>query len=273
MPVSRATAPIIRSGFPRAGSLSGNQKRDEFEAFILGLMGTPTMLWLPRSAETTTSTDRSRNAATLTYDATFAGQYATLGSGVSASFDGTTDYATAPDLAAYSFGDGTFDTPFSIVAVVNVTNTATSKTILARRDLTTGVTKREFLLYLNSSELPIFLLYDESAGATIGRTAPAVTAATWLFLAVTYDGSRTAGGIRIYSAAVQVDNADDNSGTYVAGEDTASLLYLGCDEDASGAMANFYSGSMAMVGYGVGKQLSVEELWEMSAGINAYYGL
>ena len=118
----------------------------------------------------------------------------------------------------------------------------------------------------------MFELYDESAGAKIGRAYnTALASGSQLFVAATYDGSRASTGIRLYTAGSRVDDTDSNNLTYTAMENTASLVRLGFSQGAS-AGANFFQGSMSLVALS-GKALSREEVWSLKALCNGYFGL
>lgn len=264
--------PVIRSEFPRAGSLSGIQKRQEFIHDFLTIAPDTRLLWLPVGSETTTSTDRSRNARVITYDATVAGRYSTLGSGLSVSFNGTDQEADTPDVAALSFGDASVDEPFSIVAWVNQTATTGIKEILTKYDITTGLTKREWRFFLDAAEKLNLVLYDESVPANIGRLYnTALATGSVLFVAGTYSGSILSSGVKLYSAAALIDDTDVASGAYVAMENTASLVRLGFSQGAA-AGVNFFPGSMACVALVAGA-LDADELHALKLLGNGYFQL
>ena len=243
--------------------------RDAFESRLLDIFGDTRLLWIPRASETTTSTDRSRHAATITYDATKAGAYLPLGSGYYLDFDGTADEADTPDNDRYSFGDGAVDQPFSVVALVNMTD-ATSSMILAKYD--SSASQEEWNFGLGSGDKPAFLLYDDSATAYIGRyDNTTLTEATWVLLVGTYDGSRALTGIRVYLDGTRVDDTDSTSGTYVAMENGAEVVSLGYDQ-GTGSKQNFFDGKMALVAL-VGKELTQEEVWAVKKACNSFYDI
>lgn len=270
--VLRAPGPIIRSGFPRAGSLLADQQRDAFEAKFLDICGDTRLLYLPRGTETTTSTDRSRNARTFTYDATVAARYATLGSGVSVDYDGSANEADVPDAGNLSFGDGAVDQPFSVVVLANVDDTAALQMLLSKYDITTGSTKKEWRLQVDSLDRLAFYLEDDSASALIGRVDSAGTVqGSWALFVATYDGSAASTGIRLYQNGALVDDADDNSGSYVAMENTASLVRLGFSQGAA-AGANFFNGRMALAAL-VAKEISQDANWAIKSLVNSFFDL
>ena len=260
----------------RQGSRSrrGDQVDRDFDGAVLGLMG-DARLFLRFDKSGTTLTDRTRNARTLTWSEpvqSFDTAPSELGSGYAVGFNGTDEEGDVPDTDNLSFGHGAVDSPLSIVALVNQTATAGIKTVLSKYDITTGTTKREWWLYLDASEKLVFELYDESAGAKIGRAYnTALASGSQLFVAATYDGSGASTGIRLYSAGSRVDDTDSNNLTYTAMENTASLVRLGFSQGAS-AGANFFQGSMSLVALS-GKAQSREEVWSLKALCNGYFGL
>ena len=260
----------------RQGSRSrrGDQVDQEFDAAVLELLGDARLL-LRFDKSGTTLTDVSRNARTLTWSEAVQGfdtPPAELGSGYRVAFNGTDEEGDIPDADGLSFGDGAYDSPLSIVALVNQTATAGIKTILSKYDLTTGSTKREWWLYLDASEKLTFELYDESAGAKVGRLYnTALAAGSDLFVAATYDGTGASTGIRLYSAGSRVDDTDSSNLSYTAMENTASLVRLGFSQGAAAA-ANFFKGSMQRVAL-TGKHLSQDDMWALKERCNGYFGL
>ena len=274
MPISRASAPVIRSGFPRPGSLSGDQKLQEFIHDLLAIMGDVRLLWIPGLSDTTTTTEKSRNARVFTYDATIAARKSTLGSGLTLDFDGTDDEADVPDADNLSFGNGVTDQALSIVALVKPDTVAGTDIILSKMDITTGATKQEWEWYRGGTGL-MLRLWDDSAGsetARIGRSAATqFTAGTRRLVAVTYDGSGSEIGCNIYGDGALQTLVTQKSGTYVAMENTASLVRLGFRQGAA-AGEDFWDGAIDMVAL-CAKALNAEENWAIKTLINAFYGL
>ena len=269
MILSRALPPVLRSGFPRAGSPSGAQKKYEFIAALNAIMGDVRFLWMPDQSETTTSTDLSRHGATITYDATFAGKYSTLGSGLYATFDGTADEADCPDNDRYSFGDGAVDEPFSIVALINPSGGAAAQTILAKFNATSH---QEWKLWLNASEQVLWEVHDESASASLSRyDNTALTLSTWVLVIGTYDGSAAESGLNIYKNGVLRTPTSNSSGTYIAMENLAAVLTLGHEINSTTARY-FFPGGMALIGL-CAKQLLVHDAEALTQLCNGYCDL
>lgn len=259
---------------PPPGTPAATGRRDQFIADMLGVMGDARSLWVPGIADTTTTTDVSRYAGVYTYDATIASRISALGSGVAVSFNGTDQTATVPDHADQSFG-GTPDAAFSVFGLVKVTANAQPKIILSKYDYdTVGLaTQWEWRFEIDASERVRLGLYDDSTGGErIGRyDATVLTAGQWYLLGGTYNGNGAASGIQCWTDAVQVDDTNDNSGTYVAMEDVSGKLRLG-SLAATAAVSAFYYGSMACVGL-TGRLLTTDDWWEMKKLVNGFHGL
>ena len=271
-----ATPPGIKSGFPRAGSAVGDQKRNEFAHAMLDVMGPAELLWTPQSSDTTTATDLSRNADTITWDATVEARMTTLGSGLSQVFDAADDEGDSPDSDDHSFGDGNVDDPMTIIALVQPDDgtPAADATILAKWNLDTDGELREWRFFLTATNgYPRLELYDESANAYIGREdQTALTANAWYVLITTYDGSGANTGIAIYKDGVLVDDANSSSGTYVAMENLGGVLNVGHSLSAASTPVaeRFWDGDMALLGL-CRKALTIDEVWTVQHLIDAFF--
>ena len=247
----------------------------DFDAAVLSLLGDARLL-LRFDKSGTTLTDRSRKGRTLAWSEAVEGfdrAPAELGSGVLVSFNGMDERGAISAAADLSFGDGAVDSPLSIAALVSQTAAEGVKTVLSKYDVTTGSSKREWRLYLDASERLAFELYDESAGAKIGRLcSTALAAGPPLLVAATYDGSGASTGIRLYSAGSRLDDADSNNLTYTAMESTACPVRLGSSQGAEADRADFFKGSMALAAL-TGKTLSPDEVWTLGTLCNGYFGL
>ena len=277
--LSREAPPVIRPGFPRAGSLSGTQKRREFIAGLLSLSLDTRQLMVPLLTDTVSSTSVDDNGRTITWDATIASRFITQGSGSFISFDGATNYGTSPDAANMSFGDGTLGEPFSIYQWLSLTADANVKAILARHDLTTGVTNLEWSFHLDASEKLVGQVFDDSEGTDVrvGRTFnTALAASTPMLVVMIYSGGATNGSVKLYvfdgTNAGQVDDTDAGSGVFIAMENKAGLTYIGAREAASGAATNFFNGALGAGGLVKG-ELDANQLQVLRQLGNGYYDL
>ena len=81
-------------------SRTGDQVDRQLVTDLLRVLGDCRLLWLPNLTDTTTSTERSRHAGTITWSeslASFDTRPARLGSGVAVAFNGTDEEGDVPD--------------------------------------------------------------------------------------------------------------------------------------------------------------------------------
>ena len=262
----------LQSPFPSvalAGSATGDQKRDEFIHDFLATTADCRLLVLPKLTDTTTSTSVDSNARTVTWDATIAARMTTRGSGVALDFAGVSDEGDMPDTDNLTFGDSLTDGPFSVLVVVNADTISGIDTFIAKHK----TNHREYVFDMSAGG-PRLVLYDQSAAANIGRGSTAITASTWTFVAGTYDGSAASTGIKTYINAAQVDNANVNSGTYIAMENKTSVVQLAHRlNNGTDAVENLLDAKAALFAIVAGTALTVSQLWTIKALINAYFDL
>ena len=133
------------------------------------------------------------------------------------------------DHANYSHGDGTVDSAFSVGAWVWPVDLAAARAIITKYDSAGGA--EEWSLRLNSSGIPQLELHDADASASeIATASTALQLYRPQFVVATYDGGETAPVIRIYVDAIDMNptGASTESGSYVAMENTATPLLIGC---------------------------------------------
>ncbi len=186
--------------------------------------------------------------------------------------DGSNDRLQIADSDTLSFGDGTNDSPFSVLAFVNVVDRSVGPVIISKYDTTSGATKREWWLYLDSSEQPTLRLYDESAGAYIGRRTSSAVSLGWHFIAATYDGTRADTGIKLYVDGVLASTATSSSGSYVAMENTDTPVNIACYKNGASSYTswwNTYIGPIIVEG----SELSAKAIWEIYLLGRAYLGI
>lgn len=254
-------------GYSPPASIAGLAARQSFIHNFLSICPDTRALWVPKTGDTTTSTSVDRNARTITWDATIASRMSTLGSGLSLAFTAaSSQYGNIPDAANLSFGDGSTDSAFTIMALLKVNNTAALKQILSK--YTSGV--REYAFNIDSAEKVAFGIFDESANAELNRSFnTALATDTWMLLEAVYTGSGAIGGLSIRRNSVQVDDTTTTSGIYTAMENLTSAVKIGAD---SATPADFFDGSIAFVGLAA-KAISADESWALKALVNSYHGL
>ncbi len=250
-------------------SRTGDQVDRQLVRDLLAVLGDCRLFWLPNLTDTTTSTERSRHAGTITWSESLASWdtvRARLGSGVAVAFNGSDEEGDVPDTGRYSFGDGAADQPLSIVALMKPDANDALMTVVGKLSSTTA---EEWELGLSASGHPQLVLTDESASATLAGRDPAAAGTGWVLLAATYDGSGAASGLRLYKDAANRTLTDDSSGTYAAMENTAALVHLGARYTTK---ERFFDGSIALVAV-TAKLLGTDDVWAVKELVNAYFGL
>lgn len=162
-------------------------------------------------------------------------------------FNGTDEEMDSPS-AAYWYRDDSGSNPFSFFCWVNMTD-ATTSTIFARDDRTTGSTNRIFKFLLESTDKLFLYLIDDSEGALEARSdASTLSEGVWHHVGFTYDsagGASASAGINLYTDGVVVDDTTNDSGTYTAMEDKSVAAQLGHHENTAGNPTDFFDGQMA----------------------------
>ena len=258
----------------------GDAFKDAIVHDLLAVMGDVRLLMLYGISDTTTTTDLSLNARTITHDSDLSSELFAInsGTGLFRQHNGTTGESDMPDTANLSFGNSTVDEPFTILALVNPDTAAPAADmeIAAKWDRDTDGEYREYrCLVTGTNGYPRVELYDESANAYIGREdQTAVTAATWVLLGFHYNGTSANAGIDITKNAALVDDANSSSGTYVAMEDTATKLAIAHSLSAAvtPVATNFWDGGIAFIGVCQGN-LSVAETWAVKSILKSYFNL
>ncbi len=149
--------------------------------------------------------------------------------GYAAEFNGSSSFINVPDADNLSFGDGTNDKPFSIVANIYLRSDSNNR-IVSKGSLNVD---GEWLFTVSGGKDLSLWLYDESVPTCYqGRLATvAITAKinTWIQVAATYDGRggvTASQGIILYTEGAEIASGVANAGTYVAMENLASPVYV-----------------------------------------------
>lgn len=248
---------------------SRTQARREFISALLAITGDTRLLWLPGYTDTLTTTDASRNARVFTYNESIAAfdiRPSIQGYARVVRFNGTDEEADVPDNDDFSFGDGLTDQAFSVVVLCDPDVNTAAMEFLAKEN---SAAAEEWRFGLTAAGDPIFVLTDESATATIGRSDATAAGTDWVLLSATYDGSRVLTGVRIYRNAARVDDTNQTTGTYVAMENTAALVHLASRYSVK---ARFFDGTLGLVIL-CAKELSLDENWQIKELVNQFFDL
>lgn len=167
----------------------------------------------------------------------------------------------------FSFGDGSVDSPFSVGAWI-LPNAVATNVIIAKYDSAGNL--EEWRLFIDSNGKLSLELHDASASATeIAVSDDALVVGQQHFVVATYDGGETAPVVNLYVDGELVnDGATTESGSYVAMENTAAPLTVGCSGVTATPVAEFH-GRIAMP-FVTGKALTAAEvasLYELYRGL------
>lgn len=166
------------------------------------------------------------------------------------------------DDAAYTFGSGAADVAFSCGAWIRP-NAIASNTIMAKYDA--AGTAREWRLWIDAAGKLDLELYDESADTTeIATSTAALTAGQWVMVTATYDGTEATPEVWLYVDHTAVNaGATTETGAYVAMEDTATPLTIGCSGTTALPAGEFH-GRIALP-WITGKALTAVEVAQLYA--------
>ncbi len=139
-------------------------------------------------------------------------------------FNGSSDYLEIADHADFTPAG----TPFSISVWVNM-HTATYFVWASKWQ---AGSNQEWLLFTGTQKTIYYRIYDNSAGAYIGRaygTSLASYEGQWTHFVATYDGGISSSGIRIYLNGLRVDDtpSENNPGSFVAVENLNQAVWIG----------------------------------------------
>jgi len=185
-------------------------------------------------------------------------------------YDGATTYANVASHADFSFNGGG-DVAFSVIALVNQGAVETG-TVLSKWDATAAAEDREWLFDM-SGGAPRLTLYDDTNNDGFNTICnAALSADTWHFVAITYDGSAVVTGITPYVDGLLVAHTDTAAaGAYASMTAGATGVYMGAHVDTAAA-TNIYTGSLAWVGV-TEKELTANEVWTMWTRMRSIAGV
>lgn len=166
------------------------------------------------------------------------------------------------DHANFSFGDAADDLPFSVGAWIQPNAIATNS-IIAKYD-TVG-NAEEWRLWIDAAGKLSLTLFDANVDASeIATGDTALSLGQWVFVVATYDGTKTAPVVKLYlNAELDNDGATVETNAYVAMENTATPLTVGCSGVTAAPVAEF-AGRMALP-FVTGKCLVQSEISDLYA--------
>lgn len=139
--------------------------------------------------------------------------------------DGTNDYISVSDNDVFT-PDGT---PFSITAWVSLSADEGALDFIIANKMGTAL---EWSFAVSGDQLN-FTLYDESASqGSMGRLDTTTNYALYegsgfIFVAGTYDGGASSSGVKLYLNDQQVDDSDNNNGTFANVDNSNESILLG----------------------------------------------
>ena len=178
---------------------------------------------------------------------------------------------TVGDDPDFSFGDGVTDDAFSLVCAFQRSATGAC-TVMSKRDDTLAQIEWYVTIGAGATSPITFTCYDQSVPAYINVvSSDIIWDEDWHVLVVTYDGSSVETGLTVYYDGVDISLAHNINGVYVAMENLAADVGLGCHLD-NGVPTGMFTGEMTWFGI-TGKELDIDEVWSIRQRILEVLGL
>lgn len=155
--------------------------------------------------------------------------------------DGINDCTLIADHDSLSFGDASTDSAFSISAICYMNNATTFRIMTKLNDFTAGTI--EYTFATDSGDKLIALLFDNTSTNRISvesNTNLTAYEGQWIQVGMSYDGSGTVAGIKLYLNGQALATTNTSQGTYVAMHNTATPVRIGCT-DVSGTGFDLYA--------------------------------
>lgn len=232
---------------------------------LLPILGDVRGLWACTNGSGTTVTDYSPKAHNLTASADLYTGFTTKpllkGNTGVYSFGGVSgEYLSVANSADFSFGNGTTDTAFSMIAVINKTN-ATDQIIMAKAAVLGGAGDKEWWVDTEGGANQVYVYVSDPAtgGNLHAITTSGISLGTWYVICVTYDGSGSSTGLKIYLNGVLASQSNAKTGTYTAMNNTAEPLDISRPADAYG----YYNGMGTWYAI-TGTQLTANQVWNVT---------
>lgn len=245
-----------------------------FRRVLREITGPPTRLWMPQRVDTTTALTFDATVATVTHSADTTARMTPRGSygGMGVSFaSASAQTGSMPDANDLSFGNGAADSPFSLLVVANITDTAAARALVTKFNGGTG--NREWIFTVTAADLLALQLGDNSVPVIPDRTSnAAITMGAWCVFGATYDGTGGAtamNGAALYQNGAVFASTATNQATYVAMEPLAAPVEIG---SSTGGAVGLLDGSLALVGI-YPTALSVTTMLNAYRLCRSYFGL
>ena len=176
----------------------------------------------------------------------------------------------------FSFGDGSDDVPFSAAFWMRKNSAIAGRirTILGKWN--SAASSREWIVQMDDTgacdpdDTILVTLWDESTDAYIGVSAPCPLTSEMALIVVTYDGSGTTAGIKIYKAGVRIDDTTFSGGSYVAMEAFSDVTTELGRECGNGGYS--FVGYLCLLMIWPDRELTADEVLELSTLLDAGIG-
>jgi hypothetical protein len=176
------------------------------------------------------------------------------------SFKGAdTESLMVADSSDFTFGNGSNDSPFSVIAVINK-HTTSDQIIISKAAVLGAASGKEWWLDTESSGKVCAYVSDKASNGNLHAiTDAALTNDTWYVLIVTYDGSGSSTGLKIYINGVLPAQTNAETGTYTAMNNTTADLYIARPADVYG----YYEGKGTWFSV-TAKELNPQEVFHVT---------
>jgi len=148
-------------------------------------------------------------------------------------FDGVDDFVNLGDADEFSFTDGAGnDKPFTVSAWIYTTESPPVGAIVSKLWSSGGYREWNFFFSGNNLYAGIFH-YDDSAhiGRSVDAASGSLFSNAWKQVVMTYDGSETIGGIKIYRNGIKVDTDNYTTGSYTGMTDKGKPALIGASSN------------------------------------------
>lgn len=154
--------------------------------------------------------------------------------------DSTNDTITVSDHNNLSFTDGSGnDRPFTLEMWVNVTNAASNRTLISKMG---AANAGEFVVWLSGTEIiNVDLITTNWSSNRISFTSTSsLSTGAWNHVIVTYDGSESPNGLRVYNNGILMAGATSTTGTYTGMGNTTGNVHIGSWDGTQFYLAGAY---------------------------------